>query len=262
MISTITDDEIERARVVLDNHTVDPLAREGALESGLFCIASQGEPWEIPSKFVYALRKKAHPGDPEFRRRYTTIDVLTNADLVNAMAREAGWRFHHKNRFAPFIEYFGQKAGEWWTDVRDADYEARRSIIKGIKWISNKTLDFWMLCLGRSSIALDVHVMKGLHALGVDVNPTFYTPVARSNGSQRVRRTPNSAEYAAMEGGARTLFAQDERFVKENGQVDMALVDTILWWGGANRGDPDQGYLFGGDRSGLILPYAGPIRPA
>lgn len=254
-ISSISDAEIERARLVLENHTVTPLTREGAFESGLFCICSQATSWEIPSAFVRNLRMQSHPGDPNAVNRYSTMAVLTDKDRVNTAAEEEGWRFAYAKRFDPFIEYFGRREGEWWLNVRNADLDAQTKYVREVRYLGRKTLDFWMLCLGRDSIALDVHVMKRLSGLGINVPEDFITPRTRSVGKQKVRRTPNATEYARIGSEARTLFSQDERFVP-NGHVDMALVDALLWWDGANRGDSNQGYLFSGDRSGLILPYA------
>lgn len=257
MISKITDDQVELAQTVLDNHTVDPLNREGALESGLFCICSQATPFEIASKFVYRLREKSRPDDIDSRFKYSTIGVLTNPDIVNEASREVGWRFAKGRRFDSFINYFGSIDGEWWPGVRDADFDHRAQLIKDVKWISEKTLDFWMLCLGRNSIALDVHVMKHLRVLGLNISEEYIVPQRRKTSSQLVRRTPNKREYARIESDARELFSQDERFLLQSGDVNMALVDAALWWEGADRGNQDQRYLFGtGDGSYLIMPYA------
>jgi len=262
MTSTITNEQIERAKTVLENHLVKPLTRAGAIENGLFCIASQATEWELPSRFIRLLRQQSRPQDPDAIHKYATLEVLTDKAAVNAAAKKAGWRFPHQDRFGPFIDYFGFRKEPWWDLVKGANSEFRESQVRKIHYMGCKTYSFWHICLGgRNLIALDVYVMKGLNNLGIELNGDFWTPVKRPTDGQRVRRTPPKNEYLRIEQAARELFAQDERFVigrptMEPKRVDMALVDAVLWWKGANRGDESQRYLFGGDRSGLILPYA------
>lgn len=257
MIQQISDKQIERAKAVLENHIVNPLTRAGALESGLFCIASQATPWEISSDFIYRLRQASHPHDPHAKFKYATPEVLTDKKRVNAAAHEAGWRFAYANRFDPFIDRFGSRQDEWWNIVKSADTEFRDTYVRNTKHLGCKTFSFWHLCLGGTNlIALDVWVMKGLKELGLEIPKDFIIPRAREDSSQKVRKTPSKAEYLRIEQQAKELFAQDERFQLENKKPDCALIDAVLWWGGANRGEPAQQYLFASDRSELILPYA------
>lgn len=261
MINQVTEEQINHAKVVLENHVVDPLTRAGALEAGLFCIASQAMRWEAASRFIRLLRQESHPGDQDAAHRYASVEVLNNKEAVNQAAKRFGWRYPHQDRFGPFIDYFGHRDEPWWKLVRSATPELRARHVSNIAYLGCKTYSFWSLCLGGTDLlALDVHVMRGLKELGLEIDQDFITAVGRADG-QSVRKTPPRKEYLRIEGEARELFAQDRRFVMEPRMADpprinLALVDSVLWWRGANRGDPCQGYLFGeGDRSSLVLPY-------
>ena len=257
-VQEITDGQIENARIVLENHVVRPLTLEGAFESGLFCICSQATPFEIASRFVYALRETSHSKEMDARQKYSKLDVLIDKDKVNAAALKIGWRFAYKKRFDEFIDYFKRLDGNWPEMVRDAGVEERERFVNDVKWLSNKTFSFWSICLGGTNLlALDVYVMKGLKDLGIDIKDDFVYPVARNIGSQRVRKTPRNREYLIIEREARDFFERDERFLLGDGKVNMALIDAVLWWARANRDTQNQGYLFGnGNMSWLYMPYA------
>ncbi len=261
MIESIKNWEIENAREVLRNHTVDPLTKEGALENLYFCITSQATPWEIPTKIVNRLREKSYPGDPVTKGKYSSWNVLTDNVLVNDTIRECGWRFHHHNRIDESLDYFVSRNDDWWKEIPKADAEEREKYVNQIKWLSRKTFSFWNICLGgRDLLALDVHIMRGLSKIGMEVNRNYFIPVARKKGSQIVRRTPGKEDYLRIEDEARSFFSKDERFIV-NGNVDLGLVDSLLWWRGASRGELYQPSLFdcnsaiGRDMS-YTLPYA------
>lgn len=248
----ISNSEIESAKRVLEDHVVNPLNREGALESLLFCISSQMMTWERASKFIYALRGASKRDENE----YASWDVLTDKDKVNEIAHSSGLRFAYANRFDPSIDFFKNMNGEWWKGVLEANEESREDYCAQIKHIGRKTFSFYHVCLGGTDlIALDVHILRKLATrLGVNMDEFYYkTKPPGENGHQRRRSTPPKREYLRLENTAREIFSQDERFLKQNGEVDAALVDALLWWDGANR-TGHQGYLFGGETS--KLPYA------
>lgn len=254
MMQQISDSEIKNAQVVLNDHLVRPLNREGALESLLFCIASQATRWEVASRFIYELRKSSH-GSTE---QYATWEDMTDKNKVNEIAQRARWRFAYGKRFDASIDYFKNPPGKWWQDVASADASNREEYCKRIKWISRKTFSFWHLCLGgKNLLALDVYVMRGLNEFGIKMNPYFFTSQPRKTGDQNVRRTPIKKEYLKIENAARDLFSADGRFLLGNGEVDMALVDSFLWWRGANRKGVHQTNLFGNGADSWILPYSG-----
>jgi hypothetical protein len=258
MIKTITNSQIERAKIVLKDHIPNPLTEASAFEAGLFSISSQGTPWEIASSIIYNLREISRPNDQDARHKCATLDTLRNVDAINLAALRAGWRFASENRYAQFIEHFARASPDYIQEVRNADIEVRDRYVEKVKWLSNKTFSFWNICLGgQDLVALDVHVMRGLRRLGLTIEESFVTPKSRSVGAQKVRKTPGRKRYLAIESEAKDLFAKDPRFIKADSRVDCALIDGVLWWGGAARGNPSQGYLFGnGQQSCLTLPYA------
>ena len=256
MLESISDLEIEKGKVVLQDHTVSPLNREGVLENLLFCIASQALKWEPASKFIYELRSASYPNDSTARLRYSSWDILTDKESVFDVAKKSRLRFANARRFDDAIEKVSSKEGTWWDEVVSADVLMRRKYVDDIKWVGNKTFSFWHICLGGTNLLpLDVHVMKNLRKIGVDLNPDYITPVSRSNDSQRVRKTPLNRIYEWHEAETRKIFSNDKRFLKEDGQVDMALLDAVLWWKGANREVNGQEYFFGAAGS-WTLPYA------
>lgn len=249
-LELITDSNLEAGRRVLSDHLVKELTRESTLESGIFCIASQATPWEIATRIVKRLR----PADC----LYAPWDVLTSKEKVNRAAHDIRWRFAHNNRFDSLIDYVSHRSGDWWNEVKEGTFVEREKWGEDVPYMSRKTFSFWQLCLGGTRlIALDVHVMRGLQKLGVSIPNGYVTPQSRTKGTQKVRKTPNAKEYLRIEEDARALFAQDERFLLANGDVNLALADSVLWWQGAHRGDLDQLYLRGGDRS-QTMPYANP----
>jgi len=257
MIEEISDWEIKKAKNVLNAHVVKPLTREGALESLLFCIASQAWAWEPASKFVYDLRQKSYPDDFNALKKYASLDVLNDKKLVNKIAKENGWRFHHQDRFDAPLDYFEKQNGLWYEDVMNADSVIRTEYCKNVKWVSNKTFSFWHICLGGTNLlALDVHVMKNLSDLGLSVNESYFISRPRLSGNQKVRKTPNNKDYIRIEEDAKTFFSYDERFLLDNQKVNLALVDSLLWWRGANRGSLKQMNLFKEHDIINYLPYA------
>ena len=253
MIKEITDSEIENARKVLSDHLVNPLNREGALESLLFCIASQATRWEKASNFIYSLRRNSQ-GD---EHKYTSWEDLIDKEKVNAIALENNWRFAYNRRFDEAIDYFQSQRGEWWINIINSDSESREWFCEKIKWLSRKTFSFWHICLGGTNLlALDVYVTKGLSSYGLEINPHFFTPKSRSNEGQKVRKTPSKKEYLRIEYKAKSFFSQDERFLLPSRRLDMALVDSLLWWKGASRKDLNQGNLFGSGVDSWMLPYS------
>ncbi len=244
----ISDFEIEEARKVLKDHTVNPLNKEGAFESLLYCIASQALPWERASDFIYALRNGSEG-------KYASWNKSTNSLFVNQIAEEMNLRFSHNRRFDSSIDYFKGKEDNWWEGVRDADSKTRNFYFDTLKWVGYKTFSFWHLCLGGTNLmALDVHVLRGLSELGVLMDEHYYIPKPRVKGDQEVRKTPSKREYVRIENDAKKIFSSDRRFLLDNGEVDMALIGSSLWWKGARRGKIDQLSLFGRDT--WYLPYS------
>lgn len=180
--------------------------------------------------------------------------------------------------------------GEWWEDIRDATSKTREQYVDEVKWVGRKTFSFWHICLGGTNlVALDVHVMRELrNNYGVKMDNGYIEGVRRNKktklkhhivstnqGSlplddaredaslktkeitQIVRLTPDKEDYLRIERAARDKFRRDSRFRTPEGNVDMALVDALLWWRGASRSTLAQQSLFGLD--GLIseyMPYA------
>ncbi len=244
----ISDYEIEKGRKVLENHLVYPLTKEGAFESGLWCISSQATPWEMASNIIYKLRENSYPGDPHAKKKISRMETLKDVGEVNKSAKEAGWRFAKGNRFNDFINYFSKEeisSKDWHYEVRDANNEYRKQIVKDVGWLGLKTFSFWNICLGgKDFLALDVWILKDLKKLGLDIKEEYVVAQSRNVGKQKVRKTPREKEYCKVENEARELFSKDKRFLQEDGKVDLALVDSVLWWRGANRGTLYQQSLF------------------
>ena len=254
MIENISDYQIEVARKVIEDHKVKPLNKEGALESLVFCIASQATRWEIASKIIYALRRSSHGNEKAF----TSWEDLTSKDNINRIVRENRWRFAYNERFDSAIDYFRNLESGWWMPIVEADSKTREKYCAEIRWLSRKTFSFWSICLGGTNLlALDVYVLRGLKDLDIEMNSHFFTPKSRNVGVQKVRKTPSAKEYIIFENSAREIFSHDERFLMEDGRVNMALVDGVLWWNGANRYDSNQLGLFGSGMNSFILPYSG-----
>jgi hypothetical protein len=278
----ITDIEIEDAKKVLENFVVNPVTRDSAIESGIFAIANQSSMWETPSKIVYALREASHPRDPNARLKYSTWDVYHNEGKVNEIARQNGWRFHHERRFEDLIKRFANHSKEFWEDIILADSDSRLKLFKDertrINYMNYKTFSFWHLCLGGTNLLpIDIHIARQLaRVYGFDIDESFYTSVKRKPRNislsqeiqldlfqegkrtyktkrQNVARTLSPRKYLEIESKAIQYFSQDERFLKD-GKLNAALVASVLWWRGANRGERDQSCIFG-QGSSWILPY-------
>ncbi len=255
-IETITDHEIVEARKVLEDHIVNPVTKEGAFECLLWCIASQALGWEPASNFVYELRRTSHPQDVQAANKHSTLQVLTDKEAVFQASLRARLRFAYARRFDSSIDFLSGLEGDWPDTIIEATQETREEYVKKIKWVAEKTFSFWHICLGGTNLlALDVHVMRGLHTMGIQLNTDYINSVQRATDSQRVRRTPNKKDYNRIEDEARWFFLTDHRFLLENEQVDMALIDGVLWWKGANRELLGQYHLFGAAGS-WKMPYA------
>ncbi len=244
-----SDYEIEKARQVLSKHIPEDITKESALELLLFCIASQAMRWELASDFVKSLRQKSFG-------KYSSWEILINKNLVHETSKEKGYRFHHERRFDCAIDYF-QNNDFNSEEIMNANIKTRREYCEQIKFLGNKTFSFWHLCLGgKNLLALDVHVLRGLNKLGIDMDEYYFASKPRGKGNQKVRKTPNEKDYLRIEDDARNLFSEDERFFISNGKVDMALVDALLWWKGASRNGTMQLYLPGEDfQEFSYLPY-------
>ena len=254
MIKNIKDSEIENGRKVLKDHVVNPLTYEGALESLYFCILSQATPWEKASELIYKMRDVSHQKDKDARGKTSSLQVLSNKKVLNRILVENGWRFHHNKRLDESCDHFANANPKILDEIINADENVREKY-SYIKWLSRKTFSFWHLCLGGTNLlALDVYVMRGLSELGINMKESYHTSKSREDG-QNVRGTPSKKEYLEIEAEARSLFSKDKRFLQGD-KVNMALVDSVLWWKGANRGDPQQVYLFGNGTRSWMLPYA------
>ena len=255
MIDSISDKEIELARIVLGDHTVKPLSHESTLESLLWCIASQALGWEAASSFIYCLRDASHSGDEQARFKVSQRKTLSDKDVVFRASQKARLRFAKGRRFDSAIDYFISQEGAWWERVISSGQAERARYVDEVKWLGEKTFSFWHICLGGTHLmALDVHVMRGLRELDIDIDPTYINSVARSTDAQKVRRTPPRTDYWRIESEARELFAKDKRFAIPYG-TNMALADAVLWWRGAHRGEPAQSQLFG-DSTSWKMPYS------
>lgn len=254
----ISDYDVEMGRESLQKQIVKPLTRRGALEAGLFCICSQASRWETAASFIYELRDKSYPKDPDARRKYSSLEVITNPKKVNEAAYKVGWRFAYANRFEPFIRYFGGErylTEDWHFQIREGSIDHRDSIVEAVRWLGHKTYSFWNICLGGTDfIALDVWVMKNLRELGAHIPKKYVEGIQRKTDKQIVRATPSREEYLRMEQEARDIFSRDKRFKLPGGKVDLALVDGVLWWMGANRDKTRQLELLKGTL--LDFPYA------
>lgn len=258
IIQCFSDQQLTQSKSVLSDHIVDPFSRESAFESGLWCICSQATTYEMASQFIYRLRRSSSHNS---QFKVSDYSVLTNVDLVDKVSADVGWRFANMGRFKEFIKYFSGFNESDFLKLKFADNALREEIVSNVPYLGRKTFSFWNLCLGGTNLlALDVYVMRGLHNLGLNINPDYFTPKSRSNESQKVRKTPGKIDYINIENSARKIFSNDERFLLENNQTNMALVDSVLWWAGANRNSFFQGNLFGESSAWLILPYAEKLR--
>lgn len=254
-IENISDQEIAHGKKVLDDHVVDKVKIESGLETLFFCIVSQGTTWEVASNFVDHLRAESKKRGLN-GSKYASLEVLNDRPALYAAAKKAKWRFTSGRRFDPSLDYFSQLDHEWWAGIPQAGIEEREKLVKNIKWLGRKTVSFWHLCMGgKNLMTLDVHVMRGLNDLGVELDERYFDPVKRKDGSQIVRHVPSGKDYLRIEAQAKSLLEKDERF-SYDGRVDLALATSVLWWRGANRGDSEQGYLFGSGLRSWALPYA------
>ena len=254
MIKEISDYEIEEARKILNDHIVPELSQESALESLLFCISGQVSLWEPSVKFIRNLRRYSHSNDTDSIHKVTSFSILTDKYLVNLAAQKGGIRFSKHGRFESSIDYFVNANHEWWREIPNADIDLREDYIKRIRWVGRKTFSLWHQCLGgKDLLALDVWVMKRLKNFGIEINEDYIITKRRTPNSQKNRVTPNKEDYLRIEKEAYELFVKDNRFLLPNGKVDMALVDAVLWWNGANRGNLHQYNLFD---NGSTLPYS------
>lgn len=276
-LSDIRDYEVSDGADILYAHQVNPQTREGVMENLLWCIMSQATTWEQASKSIFDLRRACHSGngiDP--LNTYLTMDFMQDLDTVNYYVRQSGFRFHHENRLDGAIRYLSSLPDDSWIEeVVSADSSLRDEYVSRMKGVAQKTFSFWHLCLGGTSlIALDVHVLRGLSQLGLDIPEKYYVPQKRERdvsnvlvqersfeffgaqesfevvegNSQSVRASPKGKEYDHIEGDALKLFSQDGRFFLDSvlgpGSVDAALVDAVLWWRGARRAGQNVDYLF------------------
>lgn len=279
-LKEISDREVEEARNVLGGHVVQNITMESAIECGLWCIASQATHFEVACNFIYNLREM----DGGDRDEVSSMDKLLDKGLVVQAAQSAKWRFAKGGRFDQFIDYFGKKKGDWMQEVVDADSQERRKIVSEVKWLAEKTYSFWHVCLGgKNLVALDTHVMRQSSLLGVNVPRDYYVPVYRESRphsavevsekfrrvnegekflipdgemdkyqaalvpdrkKQKVRKSPNGAQYDKLEVKVIELFRDDERFL-DSGKINAALVDAFLWWRGVQSFRSRENLLFG-----------------
>jgi thermostable 8-oxoguanine DNA glycosylase len=277
-IQNITDKEIQEAKEILSAHVVRSLTKESALEAGIFTIASAGTPWDaFPTKLVTKLREISCSTPAKY-------DILSDQNLLRKLSTDLRWRFHHDNRFSSLIENFKNRPEDWWLNVLNADekYRAHQTNSKSpekIKYMAYKTFSFWHLCLGGKNLAtLDIHVRRQLNErcnFNLDKNyishqerPSTQTPTGHAHttfdGSaeeiiattyQRVSVEPPPKAYLEIETRMRDYFSKDERFL-HNGQIDMSLATTLLWWSGAKREASGQLYLEGFEKGHAALPHA------
>jgi len=261
LISEIKDKEIEEAKKVLSNHIVKRDSPESFLESLIFCIASQATPWERASAIVYHLRDESYPGQKDARFKFSSLEIVSNPEKVEEIAKNNEWRFHHQKRFSPAIEFYRnignlpvEKLKMYFKEIKNADSDYREDVVGKIKYVSRKTFSFWHLCLGgKNLLPLDVHIRRQLSELGVEMNSDYYTLKRRKTDGQRVVRELDKKEYLRIESKALELFSQDKRFKNGNDKVDVSFVSSLLWWRGARR-ENCQMNLFG-DMHEIILPY-------
>lgn len=290
MLDKISDREIEEARRVLSDHTVKHLTRESALEAGIFCITSQATPWEKATEIVHCLRERSY-NCADARNFYSSWDVLSDKNAVQRVIEEKGWRFAHDRRCDELIDYASRQEGRWWEEILNAGSEDREKYSaengsQSIRWVSRKTFSFWNICLGgRDLIALDVHILRNLSKLGVEIGKGYFVPVQRGvrkvdivTLEARARKELDAekgmlfspAQFAPAY--AQTLFGERKgqkvrktpdrddylRIEREavslfgsdprflyNGKVDLALVDAVLWWRGARGQRRDAPCLIG-----------------
>ncbi len=278
MISQISDEEISEAKEILSAHVVNSLTRESALESGLFAIASAGTPWDgFPTRLVRELRRLSGSTPASY-------SVLSDQHLIRKLAKDLRWRFHHGDRFSSLIGAFEKRSENWWEAVVNADEAYRESQTNSkspekIDYMAYKTFSFWHLCLGGKSLAtLDIHVRRQLNErLNFGIDERYVTHQKRQSTEratnhvhktlaggeeeivdrtyQRVSVEPASKVYCEIERQMRNYFVSDSRFVVD-GKTDMALVTSLLWWGGARRESANQLYLDGFEKPHAALPHA------
>src|SRR3989344_1452689 len=99
MLNQISDYEIEKSRKILEDHVVPQVSQESALESLLFCISGQVSQWEQSVKFIRNLRLESYSYNKNAIHKITNFNVLTDKDIVNKAARDAGLRFSKQGRF-------------------------------------------------------------------------------------------------------------------------------------------------------------------
>ncbi len=289
-LEAIKDYEIEDARKVLKDHMPKHLTRESALESLLWCIANQSTNWERPVNFVYNMRSEAAKSHPN--GMYTSWDFMMDKQLVNKIAQDSGLMFYRESRYDYAIDYFRNKKGKWWEEIVNADIQTRKKYVNEIKYLGMKTFSFWHICLGgKNLIALDIWIRRQLQSdFGIKDLEKYSKPTIRyrkkkevsSNGFHQLDlgleiidggTAPTSYEhplgrrimpglpekvYLNVEKKTKEIFKKDQRFILPNGQIDLALVDALLWWRGAHRYG-EQSHFLGNGMATFVMPYAMPF---
>jgi len=168
------------------------------------------------------------------------------------------------------LDYFLQQPELFAKDmaaIGKSDSASRQLFCEQVKYVGFKTYSFLdLMHKGTGFITLDVHVMRGLYYLGVDMSEWFFvkkptppTDATSSRGRLRaVTCRPTDSQYVILEAKALDIFSHDSRFLMSDGHVDGGLATTLLWWMGAGR--RDSTFDMFGYHSSQELPYGPKVR--
>ena len=188
--------------------------------SYIFCIASQSVNYERPLTFTRHLNN-------------FSLDEITNAEFVYTEALK--FLRLPQNRYREPFDFANDNPYGGMLELAIAYSETPKQIrdkFAKIRWIKGKTSSFWSLCLnGKEFLTLDVHNLRQISGLGINVNPDFYILSRRPNGKEGIRN-PSYKQYKAIESKSLEFLNRFPEFC-EDGKINGALASSIFWVAGA-----------------------------
>ena len=229
----------DEVKEVMEAHIVPDKDPRTLWKSLVFCIASSQN-----LNFERAVALTTSLNDEPLAR-------VSNGSFIYSMAHPH-LRFR-EDRFSPMFTHVNSHAKgiEGLTHDFLEDPTLREEMVREVNYVGPKTASFWHLCLGgKKLLTLDVHNLRQLAGLGIDMKKGYHTPVPRSSGvteGKKVVITPPHKDYYRIEQEALELLVQFPELCSD-GEVNGALATSLFWWAGARaeRGNtPGQGMLFG-----------------
>lgn len=246
---------------VLDSHVVSKRTERALYERIIFCIASQFLTYERVCEYIAALRDEPLKNikDPKI--------LLTKASQLNMRFKRSD------DRYSPvvnFIENYDGGIEKLADDILSNPKEMRDKLNKEVNWIAYKTASFIHMCFGGIELmTLDVHNLRQIAGIGIDMDPKYYEGTLRKSGltkDMRIQVTPSEKQYRRIEAetleklASLNLRKKFPEFRGNNGDVNAAFVTSLFWWAGAQarrRGkDFFQGWLIEPDPPKFESPFS------